>query len=81
MMTLKKNLKLNRTSFYLKALSVFSAALQSGQLGPLIQQFGLGAEAVEAAQKGDMEAFIGALQKQEKDNKKDGDDGMALDWN
>ena len=59
-----------------QALSVFSAALQSGQLGPLIQQFGLGAEAVEAAQKGDMEAFISALQKQ---NKKDGDDGMALD--
>jgi len=64
---------------FAQALSVFSAALQSGQLGPLIQQFGLGAEAVEAAQKGDMEAFIGALQKQEKDNKKDGDDGMALD--
>ena len=59
-----------------QALSVFSAALQSGQLGPLIQQFGLGTEAVEAAQKGDMEAFISALQKQ---NKKDGDDGMALD--
>jgi len=64
---------------FAQALSVSSAALQSGQLGPLIQQFGLGAEAVEAAQKGDMEAFIGALQKQEKDNKKDGDDGMALD--
>jgi len=64
---------------FAQALSVFSAALQSGQLGPLIQQFGLGAEAVDAAQKGDMEAFISALQKQEKDNKKDGDDGMALD--
>lgn len=61
---------------FAQALSVFSAALQSGQLGPLIQQFGLGTEAVEAAQKGDMEAFISALQKQ---NKKDGDDGMALD--
>lgn len=59
---------------------MFSAALQSGQLGPLIQQFGLGAEAVEAAQKGDMEAFIAALQNQDKDKKKeDGDDGMALD--
>lgn len=64
---------------FAQALSVFSAALQSGQLGPLIQQFGLGAEAVDAAQKGDMEAFISALQKQEKGNKKDGDDGMALD--
>ncbi|KAK4036179.1 hypothetical protein OUZ56_028245 [Daphnia magna] len=65
---------------FAQALSVFSAALQSGQLGPLIQQFGLGSEAVEAAQKGDMEAFIAALQSQDKDKKKeDGDDGMALD--
>lgn len=58
---------------------MFSAALQSGQLGPLIQQFELGTEAVEAAQKGDMEAFIAALQNQDKDKKKEGDDGMALD--
>ena len=59
---------------------MFSAALQSGQLGPLIQQFGLGSEAVDAAQKGDMEAFISALQNQDKDNKKDKeDDGMAMD--
>lgn len=63
---------------FAQALSVFSAALQSGQLGPLIQQFGLGAEAVEAAQKGDMEAFIAALQNKDK-KKEDGDDGMALD--
>lgn len=34
------------------ALSTFSAALQSGQLGPLIQQFGLGPECVEAANRG-----------------------------
>jgi len=61
-----------------QALSVFSAALESGQLGPLIQQFGLGAEAVEAAQRGDMEGFIVALQNQE-DKKKNDDDGMALD--
>lgn len=64
---------------FAQALSVFSAALQSGQLGPLIQQFGLGAEAVEAAQRGDMEAFIAALQSQNKDKKDEGDDGMALD--
>ena len=57
---------------------MFSAALQSGQLGPLIQQFGLGSEAVEAAQKGDMEAFIAALQNKDK-KKEDVDDGMALD--
>lgn len=64
---------------FAQALSVFSAALQSGQLGPLIQQFGLGTEAVEAAQKGDMEAFISALQKQDKGKKDEGEDGMALD--
>jgi len=64
---------------FAQALSVFSVALQSGQLGPLMQQFGLGSEAVEAARKGDMEAFITALQNQDKDKKKDGDDGMALD--
>lgn len=66
------------SDFVYQALSVFSAALESGQLGPLIQQFGLGAEAVEAAQRGDMEGFIVALQNQE-DKKKNDDDGMALD--
>lgn len=69
---------LSPATFCLQALSVFSAALQSGQLGPLVQQFGLGSEAVEAAQRGDMEGFITALQNQAK-AKKDDDDGMALD--
>uniref|UniRef100_A0A8D2KFW3 ADRM1 26S proteasome ubiquitin receptor n=1 Tax=Urocitellus parryii TaxID=9999 RepID=A0A8D2KFW3_UROPR len=36
----------------LQALGMFSAALASGQLGPLMCQFGLPAEAVEAANKG-----------------------------
>lgn len=35
-----------------QALSMFSAALASGQLGPLMSQFGLPAEAVDAANKG-----------------------------
>ncbi len=35
-----------------QALSTFSAALQSGQLGPLIQQFGLSQECVDAANSG-----------------------------
>lgn len=38
--------------FSLQALGMFSAALASGQLGPLMCQFGLPAEAVEAANKG-----------------------------
>lgn len=36
----------------MQALGMFSAALASGQLGPLMCQFGLPAEAVEAANKG-----------------------------
>ncbi|XP_050727960.1 proteasomal ubiquitin receptor ADRM1-like isoform X1 [Eriocheir sinensis] len=50
-----------------QAVSLFSSALQSGQLGPLINQFGLGEDAVLAASSCDMEAFIKALGKK-KDN-------------
>eukprot|EP00096_Caligus_rogercresseyi_P008623 TRINITY_DN2782_c0_g1_i3.p1 TRINITY_DN2782_c0_g1~~TRINITY_DN2782_c0_g1_i3.p1 ORF type:complete len:370 (-),score=180.80 TRINITY_DN2782_c0_g1_i3:1682-2791(-) len=46
-----------------QALSVFSTALQSGQLAPLVREFNLGDEAVEAASQGSMEDFIKALQK------------------
>jgi hypothetical protein len=42
---------------------MFSAALQSGQLGPVVQQFEVGAEAVDAANQGNMEEFVKALQK------------------
>ncbi|XP_051887115.1 proteasomal ubiquitin receptor ADRM1 isoform X2 [Pristis pectinata] len=45
-----------------QAMSMFSAALASGQLGPLMSQFGLPAEAVEAAGKGDVEGFAKAMQ-------------------
>jgi hypothetical protein len=63
-----------------QALSIFSAALQSGQLGPLVAQFDLGPECVDAANRGDLEAFVKALDKQsgkKPDDKKD--DEMALD--
>lgn len=36
----------------LQAMSMFSSALASGQLGPLLSQFGLPAEAVDAANRG-----------------------------
>ena len=63
-----------------QALSTFSAALQSGQLGPLIQQFNLGQECVDAANRGDLEAFVKALEKNKKqDPKPKKDDDMALD--
>jgi len=48
---------------FVQALSMFSAALQSGQLGPVVQQFEVGAEAVDAANQGNMEEFVRALQK------------------
>ena len=37
---------------------MFSHALQSGQLAPLVNQFGLGEDAVLAAASADMEAFV-----------------------
>ncbi|XP_070342327.1 oxysterol-binding protein-related protein 2 isoform X5 [Equus asinus] len=56
-----------------QALGMFSAALASGQLGPLMCQFGLPAEAVEAANKGDVEAFAKAMQNSARSEQKEGD--------
>ncbi|KAM4842681.1 proteasomal ubiquitin receptor ADRM1 [Thomomys bottae] len=56
-----------------QALGMFSAALASGQLGPLMCQFGLPAEAVEAANKGDVEAFAKAMQNNARSEQKEGD--------
>lgn len=41
---------------------MFSSALQSGQLGPVVSQFEVGEEAVSAAAQGNMEEFVKALQ-------------------
>lgn len=46
-----------------QALSLFSAALQSGQLGPVVSQFELSSEAVASARTGDLEQFVKALEK------------------
>lgn len=64
-----------------QSLSMFSMALGSGQLGPLIREFGLGDEAAAAATQGDMEAFVKALQNKEGDKKddKNKEEDMALD--
>jgi len=61
-----------------QALSMFSMAFQSGQLAPLVREFGVGDEAVAAATQGDMGAFVKALQK-EKGGDKDAPEDMALD--
>ncbi|XP_075546109.1 proteasomal ubiquitin receptor ADRM1-like isoform X3 [Dermacentor variabilis] len=69
-----------------QALSMFSTALQSGQLGPLMQQFGMDDSVVAAANSGDMVQFVKALQaskaaKDAKSPKKDEnvDEDMGLD--
>lgn len=71
-----------------QALGMFSAALQSGQLGPLMQQFGMSSDVVAAANSGDMDAFVRALQNAKggasagaKPDKKDQDkdEDMSLD--
>merc|ERR1719312_2076213 len=64
-----------------QAVSMFSMALSSGQLGPLVREFGLGEEAATAAAKGDMGAFVQALQKEKEgeDKNKDKQEDMALD--
>lgn len=46
-----------------QALSMFSSALQSGQLGPVVSQFELSPDAVAAANSGDLEQFVKALEK------------------
>jgi len=46
------------------ALSSFCSAFPSGQLGPLIAQFEFGKDAVQAAQSGNMEEFLNAVQKE-----------------
>uniref|UniRef100_A0A8D2D1N1 ADRM1 26S proteasome ubiquitin receptor n=1 Tax=Sciurus vulgaris TaxID=55149 RepID=A0A8D2D1N1_SCIVU len=56
-----------------QALGMFSMALASGQLGPLMCQFGLAAEAVEATNKGDVEAFTKAMQNNARPEQKEGD--------
>ncbi|XP_075223700.1 regulatory particle non-ATPase 13 [Lycorma delicatula] len=45
-----------------QAVSMFSTALQSGQLGPVVSQFSVGPDAVSAANQGNMEEFVKALQ-------------------
>ncbi|KAK3588599.1 hypothetical protein CHS0354_001924 [Potamilus streckersoni] len=60
-----------------QALSSFSAALQSGQLGPLMTQFGLGEDVANAAAQGDLDAFVKAMQAAQK--KKDEEKGADKD--
>lgn len=49
-----------------QALSMFWSALQSGQAGPVVRQFGLGTDAVNAAATGNIEEFVSALESEAK---------------
>ncbi|CAB3240859.1 unnamed protein product [Arctia plantaginis] len=48
---------------FAQATNLFSSALTSGQMGPVMSQFGLPSEAVSSANTGDMQAFFNALEK------------------
>ncbi|XP_045495615.1 proteasomal ubiquitin receptor ADRM1 isoform X1 [Colias croceus] len=65
---------------FAQAANQFSSALSSGQMGPVMSQFGLPSEVTSAANTGDMQAFFKALESsstsdasksQEDDKKKD----------
>lgn len=62
--SIKTNIKhtINSPQFH-QAMSLFTNALQSGQLGPLVQQFDVSPDAVAAANTGDIEQFFKALEK------------------
>lgn len=53
-----------RSSQFRSSLSQFCIALQSGQLGPLMSQFGLNQACIDAASLGNLEAFVRALESQ-----------------
>ncbi|KAL3286102.1 hypothetical protein HHI36_000615 [Cryptolaemus montrouzieri] len=76
------------------AVSQFSSALETGQLGPVVSQLSVNPEAVTAATQGNMQEFVKALEKPSsetgdvskdkdkkespKDDGKDGDEKMQL---
>lgn len=57
------------TPQFKKAMSSFSHALQTGQLGPIMQQFDLPAEVATAAAKGDLLEFAKAMEAHAKSQK------------
>ncbi|CAG2116701.1 unnamed protein product [Medioppia subpectinata] len=58
------------TSSGLSPANDLSAAIRSRQLGPVVQEFGLGQECVDAANAGDVEDFANAYKKLKKNSKK-----------
>lgn len=58
---------------------LFSVALQSGQLGPVLAQFGLPEEAITAANQGDLQTFAQAMEKHYKKSNEDNDEKKPSD--
>jgi 26S proteasome regulatory subunit N13 len=56
-----------------------SVALQTGQLGPVLAQFGLPEEAITAANEGDLQAFAQAMEKHYKKGNEGGDEKKPSD--
>ncbi|RZC39818.1 proteasomal ubiquitin receptor ADRM1 [Asbolus verrucosus] len=54
-----------------QAVSQFSSALESGQLGPVVSQLAVNPEAVAAAAQGNMQDFMRALEKNEENSSKE----------
>ncbi|CAL7950234.1 unnamed protein product [Xylocopa violacea] len=59
-----------------QALSMFWSALQSGQAGPVVRQFGLGADAINAAVSGNIEEFVTALESEAKNGQEQTQQGQ-----
>jgi 26S proteasome regulatory subunit N13 len=54
-----------------QAVSQFSSALESGQLGPVVSQLSVNSDAVAAATQGNMQEFMKALEKDESSSSKE----------
>ncbi len=59
--------------------SLFSVALQTGELGPVLAQFGLPEEAITAANQGDLQAFAQAMEKHYKKPNEESDEKKPPD--
>lgn len=55
-----------KTPQFTQAVAMFSAALASGQMGPLMTQFGMSNDVAAAAATGNIEEFVKALEKSQK---------------
>ena len=60
-------------------MGTFSSALGSGQLGPLVSEFGLGVEVANAAATGNTMTFAEAMENEMKDTKGLEDNSTGLE--